>query len=321
MEDDGVPVKFDLVVHGICFADLIYSEIPHLPEPGEEVFCGDFGFSGGGAFITAVAAARLGLKVAIVAPFGSGALEQVLKRWLDDEGVDTTWTYDVPEPRPYVTVAMNHGGDRGFLTYVSSEDEDRLMEHSLGVFDRLVPRWVHLGARPGGLALARRIKALGGQLSLDVGWNPSWLRDPELLEIVQCADLFLPNRSEAQLMTNTSTIEAAVERLSLYTGRVVVTDGERGGAFKDEVHPLRRFEADPAPIKDTTGAGDNFTAGVLAGLIHGVDLDQAVKLGSFCGRESVQALGGSTNSPTWMQANAYLRSYGWQLTPWRDRGD
>ncbi len=311
--------EFDVVVHGICFADLIYSDIPHLPEPGEEVFCGDFGFSGGGAFITAVAAARLGLKVAIVAPFGSGPLEQVLKQWLTDEGVDTTWAYDLPHPRPYVTVAMNHGGDRGFLTYVSPEDDEGLMKHSLRVFDRLAPRWVHLAARRGGVALARRVKAKGAHLSLDVGWNPQWLRDPELLEIVRWADLFLPNRNEAQLMTNTSSIDAAAERLSLYAARVVVTDGGRGGVFKEGARPLRSYTVDPAVVKDSTGAGDNFTAGVLAGLIHGVDLDQAVHLGSFCGRESVQALGGSTNSPSWAKANAFLRSYGWQLTPWTAR--
>src|SRR6185436_5400109 len=64
------PVSIDLAVTTPAFLDLTFVGLEALPGPGEERFAGDLLRSPGGGAITVVAAARLGLKSALVAPLG-----------------------------------------------------------------------------------------------------------------------------------------------------------------------------------------------------------------------------------------------------------
>lgn len=307
-----------MTTHYDLYADMVYGGVPHLPAPGEEVLCGSFGFFGGGSYITAVAAARLGLRVAVLSPFGTGVLEQMVKGWLQDEGVDTRWAFYPSHPMPYVTVAINHGGDRGFLTYQSPENE-HYAAHCLDVMAHISAKWLHLGARRGIRPLIEMAQRRSMAVSTAVGWDPEWLTDPELLRLIALSHLFMANRQEAEAITATHSIGDAAASLSRYVRHFVITDAERGGVFQDAESPIGHYEATPAAAVDTTGAGDNFAAGILAGLINGASLGDAVRLGSLCGQQSVLKLGGTTNSPTLSEANQYLVPFNWQLRHWEDR--
>jgi sugar/nucleoside kinase (ribokinase family) len=48
---------------------------------------------------------------------------------------------------------------------------------------------------------------------------------------------------------------------------------------------------------DTTGAGDCFNAGLLAGLLHGFEPSDALALGCAAGAASTQGIGGTGSSP------------------------
>ena len=58
---------------------------------------------------------------------------------------------------------------------------------------------------------------------------------------------------------------------------------------------------------DTTGAGDCFNAGLIAGLLDGRDLPQAAALGCAAGALSTAAPGGTASAPN-MTAAAKLAS-------------
>jgi len=77
----------------------------------------------------------------------------------------------------------------------------------------------------------------------------------------------------------------------------VVKLGERGALYADGT---RRYLAEPPPVKvtDTTGAGDCFNAGVIAGLLGGLDLPAAVALRCAVGAASTRAPGGTAGCPT-----------------------
>jgi len=49
---------------------------------------------------------------------------------------------------------------------------------------------------------------------------------------------------------------------------------------------------------DATGAGDCFDAGLIAGLLDGLDLSQAVALGCAAGALSTAAAGGTGSAPS-----------------------
>ena len=81
-------LSIELAVATPAFLDLTFVGLEMLPAPGEERFAGELLRSPGGGAITAVAAARLGLQTALVAPLGSDLGGEYVRRAL--EGIDVT---------------------------------------------------------------------------------------------------------------------------------------------------------------------------------------------------------------------------------------
>ena len=48
-----MPKKYDVVISGDIFCDLIFTGLPRMPLPGEELFATDFDMTAGAVFITA----------------------------------------------------------------------------------------------------------------------------------------------------------------------------------------------------------------------------------------------------------------------------
>jgi sugar/nucleoside kinase (ribokinase family) len=106
-------VSTDLAVAVPAYLDLTLVGLEGLPGPGEETFAGDLVRSPGGGAITAVAAARLGLRTALVAPLGSDVAGEFVRREVEAEGVVVTGPR--PERTPQ-TVVMPVAGDRSMVT-------------------------------------------------------------------------------------------------------------------------------------------------------------------------------------------------------------
>lgn len=298
---------FDLIVYGITFADLVFADFPHLPSPGEEVYAQSFNFSGGAAYITAVAASRLGLRVGLVAPFGNDLMSRLLEDMLRQEGVDTRLLFRVNHPVYNITVSINHGGDRGFLSYQDGVNEHDLSQYASDIVEHTPSRWVHLGAGRQSAPVAIAAKRAGAGISMDVGWNEPWLKSPELLEVVRLADVFMPNMKEALAISGKGDAKSAANFLNNWVPCIVVKLGSEGALVKLTDQEMRQVRAPKVEhVQDTTGAGDNFAAGLIYGLLSGMDTVEAVQMGNFCGSESTKGFGGNATSP-WLET---LKSQG-----------
>jgi len=106
-------VPTELAVITPAFLDLTFVGLEALPGPGQERYAGDLLRSPGGGAITAVAAARLGLDTALVAPLGTDLAGAFVKDEVEAEGV-TVSGYR-PDRTPQ-TVVMPVGGDRAMVT-------------------------------------------------------------------------------------------------------------------------------------------------------------------------------------------------------------
>jgi sugar/nucleoside kinase (ribokinase family) len=134
-------------------------------------------------------------------------------------------------------------------------------------------------SRPAGLAALAAARAAGATVSVDpASTGPlaatgvdRWLTDTE------GAELLLPNRDEALLLADCSDPAAAARALAGRYGAVAVSLGAEGALWAAGAAVLHR-PAVPTAVVDTTGAGDAFTAGVLAGWLAAPDADPTVVL-------------------------------------------
>lgn len=111
-------------------------------------------------------------------------------------------------------------------------------------------------------------------------------------EFVEQLDIITPNAREAAALTKTSSIDAALEKFREMGVRYpIVKNGACGcrtllqGQFID-VPPPRRF-----PSVDTTGAGDNFLAGLLYGCQRKWDILDCMAMANIWGELSTTAVG------------------------------
>jgi sugar/nucleoside kinase (ribokinase family) len=148
----------------------------------------------------------------------------------------------------------------------------------------------------GSRELLSRARSAGAMTLLDTGWDPeNWTGRgvAEVLDLLPLVDVFLPNEPEALALTGCTVAEdAATELHRRCGGWVVLKLGERGvlalGPGGDRV----RVPAPEVSVKDTTGAGDSLAAGMLADLVEGASMAQALATGvlvasSVVGRESL----------------------------------
>eukprot|EP00388_Colpodella_angusta_P007005 GDKJ01020162.1.p1 GENE.GDKJ01020162.1~~GDKJ01020162.1.p1 ORF type:complete len:349 (-),score=112.52 GDKJ01020162.1:104-1150(-) len=66
---------------------------------------------------------------------------------------------------------------------------------------------------------------------------------------------------------------------------VIVEKKECGQVVKSE-HPVKKI--DPSEIVDTSGAGDAFVGGFLAGLVKHVSIEKCVEAGNYCANEVIK---------------------------------
>ncbi|HEY1915629.1 MAG TPA: sugar kinase [Streptosporangiaceae bacterium] len=305
----------DLVVLGDCNPDVIVLGGDVTPAFGQqEKLVGSMRLViGGSASITAVAAARLGLRVALVAAVGDDPAGQLMTSMLAAEGVDVSAVAVRCDQATGMTLVLSRGSDRAILTATAAMASLTADD----VPDELVRSAAHMHVSsyflledslgpglPGVFAAAR---AAGATTSLDTNWDPAgrW-GGPQLRAVLAQTDLLLPNEAEALALSGADSLDDAIGRLTGVGARLVVKLGARG-ARTAAPSPARdsaaggsvQYDVSVPAVEpaDTTGAGDCFNAGLITGLLRGLDLPHAAALGCAVGAASTQALGGTGSVP------------------------
>jgi sugar/nucleoside kinase (ribokinase family) len=295
----------DLVVVGDCNPDVLVLGGDVTPAFGQQEKLVDTIslVVGGSAAITAVAAARLGVSVALVAAVGADPAGRFMLDQLSREGVDVGAIVVRDETATGMTVALSRGEDRAILTAVGAMTSLTSADVPAGLLAR--SRHVHLSSYflledslgPGAAGLLAAARAAGATTSLDTNWDPSgrW-GDERLSAAIAQADVLLPNEAEALRLAGAASLDAAAAALTAAGRRLVVKLGERGALCADGA-ARHQVSVEPVTPADTTGAGDCFNAGLIAGLLQGLPLPEAAALGCAAGALSTGAPGGTASAP------------------------
>ncbi len=298
----------DLLVLGDLNPDLVLRGEGVEPAFGQVerlVDAADLVIGGSGA-IVACGAARLGLRTAIAGVVGDDLFGRFMLDAMSAHRVDTGSVVVDPGFQTGLTVVLAREGDRAMLTFPGAIPALR----ADAVDPDLVrsARHVHVSSyflqtslTPG---LGELFRTAEGTTSIDPNWDPAEDWDAGLSELLPLTDVFLPNAEEAVRIAGRADPEEAALALSAEGPLVVVKLGA-DGALAVRGEEVVRVAAPPGvePV-DTTGAGDSFDAGVLAGLLGGWPLERALVLGCACGAMSTRATGGTAAQPTLEEAAA-----------------
>jgi sugar/nucleoside kinase (ribokinase family) len=202
-----------------------------------------------------------------------------------------------------MTVALSNGGDRAILTALGAVGSLTTADVPAALLRRA--RHVHISSYflveeslgPGLAGLIATAQAGGATVSLDTNWDPSGRWGDDLLAAALArADLLLPNEAEAVRLSGEPDLTVAVPVLTAAGSRLVVKLGARGALCADGAR-RHRVSVPPLVPVDATGAGDCFNAGLIAGLLRGLDLPEAAALGCATGALSTRAPGGTGSCP------------------------
>lgn len=306
----------DLVVIGDCNPDVLVLGQDVTPSFGqrEKLVDGIWMVIGGSAAITAVAAARLGLSVELVAAVGTDPAGDFMLGELARQGVGTAGVAVRDDVPTGMTVALSAGADRAILTALGAVASLTTQEVPAALLAGA--RHVHVSSYfllehslgPGLAAMLAGARAAGAATSLDTNWDPAgtW-GDDHLSAVLAQTDVLLPNEAEALRIAGEPTVTAAAQTLTAAGSRLAVKLGERGALCADG--PVwHRAELPPVTPVDATGAGDCFNAGLIAGLLHGLALADATALGCAVGALSTRAAGGTAGCPDLASALALART-------------
>lgn len=277
-----------LICAGEAFEDLIFVGLERLPELGEEIKTDRFTSTiGGGAVITAVKAARLGMNTTLISALGDGAVAR-----LEKERVTITNLRRRGEPHA-ITAALSTGADRAFVTYngVNARLEERLAR----VIPKAKANHIHLCFYPHDCArwtrVVERLRKRGITTSWDFGWNEGLSTDRGLIDLLDALDFVFVNEHEARLYTGEPTLEASIRHWRQRKAIAVIKIGEEGAVW---IAPDKDIHVVAPKVKavDTTGAGDSFNAGFLVAWLRGKPPEQCLEAGNRAGAASTRKAGG-----------------------------
>ncbi len=304
MPDDD----FDLLVLGDANPDLVLrgGEVePAFGQAERIVEQAQLGVGGSGA-IFACGAARLGLRVAFAGVVGDDLFGSFMRSELADHGVDTRGVVVDPTRPTGVTVVLSTVEDRAMLTAPGTIGD---LRRELIDTDLLsTARHVHVsayflqrGLAPDLPGLLSEVHEAGASTSLDPNWDPTGEWDGGLMDLLSFVDVFLPNAMEAMRLARISDLDEALARLRMRAPLTVVKSGA-DGAMAATTGEVIHIPGIPVRVVDTTGAGDSFDAGFLAGYLAGEPLERSLALGNACGAMSSRVTGGTEGQPTMAEA-------------------
>ncbi len=260
---------------------------------------------GGSGAITACGAARLGLRTAFVGVVGEDVFGRFMLDALAARGVDVSGCVVDPERPTGVSVVLSRPEDRATLTATGTISDLRgeLVDRSL--LSRA--RHVHVSSyflqprlAPDLPELLEAARAAGATTSIDPNYDPAERWDGGLLEALSHTDLFLPNSLEARAIGGSEDVDIAAEVLA-GRARIVAVKFGQGGGLAISGDEVVRSEAVPAAVVDTTGAGDSFDAGFIAGMLAGWPLARCLALAVACGSLSTRGVGGTAAQPSLLE--------------------
>ncbi|WP_308296583.1 5-dehydro-2-deoxygluconokinase [Streptomyces sp. ISL-44] len=302
----GDRLAFDLITMGRIGVDL-YPLTTGVPLEEADTFGK---FLGGSPANVAVAAARLGRRVAMITRTGADPFGAYLRSELRGFGVDDRWVAEVADYPTPITFCEIFPPDRFPLYFyrlpkapdleIAAEDLDLEAVREARVF------WVTgtgLSEEPSRAATlaALEARAKSGTTVFDLDWRPTLWREkpgPYYERALALATVAVGNTEECAIATGESEPYAAARAL-LATGveLAVVKRGPEGVLAVHRDGTVAEVPPVPVQVVNGLGAGDAFGGALCHGLLAGWEPERVMRYANAAGAIVASRLACSTAMP------------------------
>jgi ribokinase len=299
-----------IVVIGSSNTDMVI-KTSHLPVPGETVTGGEFFvYQGGKGANQAVAAARLGGRVSLIANIGDDIFGRQSLESIKAEGVDVSGS----------TIESNKASGVALIS-VDKHGENCISVAS-GSNATLFPQNLH-----GSLPIIKAAAIVMMQLEIPMETiiyvaelckthNITFILNPAPACALPDAlfpniNIITPNEKEAEMLTGVkvkdrnSATEAARVLKSRGVGIIIITMGKHGALIVTNEYE-QMIPSLVVDAVDTTGAGDVFNGALSVAIAEGKELTEAVRFACNAAAISVTRLGAQSSAPVRKEVESYL---------------
>ncbi len=249
--------------------------------------------TGGGATNAAATFVKLGFETGIITRIGDDEPGRDILADLLSLKIDTSLVKNVKGGKTaYSTLLTTSSGERTALVYRGVSAEFAASDIP---FKTLKCSWLYVSSLSGNIELLTKIVAHAKKMNAKIAVNPGGgelAKAPQLRQILTGVDVILVNLEEAQLLTGMDTKDGKelAGALAKVSKIAVVTDGGKG-AYAAQAKS--RYYAKNRGVKSIsrTGAGDAFGSGCVAALAKGLDIENALQVGTLNAESVIQHVG------------------------------
>jgi adenosine kinase len=209
-------------------------------------------------------------------------------QWMDTCGIDRRHVTTVDNTftaQAFITTDLDdnqitafHPGAMGFSHRNRVHDSEQV---SLGI--------ISPDGREGMIEHAAQFAEAGIPFIFDPGQGLPMFDGEELLRFIDQADWLAVNDYEWQMVRERTGLTA--EELTRRLQALIITRGGKGSVIHTADGEIRIPAARPAAVKDPTGCGDAYRAGLIHGLNHGLDWETTGRIASLMGAIKIEHFG------------------------------
>lgn len=281
----------------------IVIKIDRIPNEGENIYCKSVNhYCGGKGQNQAIALSKLGVDTLFYGSVGKDLYGETLVDNLRGFGVDTSHVIRKDKDTGKAFILLEENGDNRIIVAPGANEAITAVDIRRDVTAMIKQSDLVL------IQLEISLEAISEIVEICLRLNKRLIVDAgpirgckiDRLKGVFCIS---PNQTELSaligkpLKTEMDILNGARRLVAFGTEHVLVKLGSNGCLYVN-AYEAKHFDAYKVRTMDTTGAGDSFMAGFCAGLMEGMNIENAIVLASKCGAVAVTRMGAVRSMPS-----------------------
>ncbi|MBU0597843.1 carbohydrate kinase family protein [Patescibacteria group bacterium] len=251
---------------------------------------------GGGATNTSYTFARQGLRTACISRVGDDGSGKEVSKFLKKNRITDKLIIDRQRRTAHSVVFLGKKGERTLLVYRGAAHNFSSRDFNLNGIKNT--KWLYISSLAGNLSLLEKIMRYANSHNIKVALNPGKLEirqnKKKLAKIIKTVKILFVNREEAVMINKRAygDDQGLLKDLTQLCPNVIAVTEGAGGSLVADGQKHYHIKIKPVKSIDTTGAGDAFGSGFLAGYIknHG-NIQKAIALACANSASVVQKIG------------------------------